>query len=76
MLFGLVYTGAVAGGSASAIVHGVNPVWLAGLALGPAALQLTETKLLASATELLLTAGLNVGLVAGAGVGVFLGGIL
>jgi hypothetical protein len=71
-----VYTGAIAGGSASAIVFGMNPVWLAGLAFGTAAMTITETKLFASATGLLLTAGLNVGLVAGAGVGVFLGGIL
>jgi len=53
----------VAGGSAAAIVFGMNPLWLAGLALG--LLAVTEAKLLASATGLLLTAGLNVGVVAG-----------
>jgi hypothetical protein len=74
--FAEVYTGAVVGGSASAIVFGMNPLWLAGLCLGPAALTITETKLFGSATGLLLTAGLNVGLVAGAGVGAFLGGII
>jgi hypothetical protein len=71
-----VYAGGVAGGSASAILFGMNPLWLAGIALGPLAVTVTETKLLASATGLLLTAGLNVGVVAGAGIGGFLGGIV
>jgi hypothetical protein len=51
----------------------MNPLWLAGLAVGPLAFAITEAQLLASTTGLLLTAGLNAGLVAGAGG--FLGGI-
>ena len=70
-----VYAGAIAGGAAAAIVFGMNPLWLAGLAVGPLAFAITEAQLLASATGLLLTAGLNAGLVAGAGAGGFLGGI-
>ena len=74
-----VYAGAVVGGSAAAIVFGMNPLWLAGLSLaplaGPLAATITESQLFASATGLLLTAGLNAGLVASAGVGGFLGGI-
>jgi hypothetical protein len=70
-----VYAGAIAGGAAAAIVFGMNPLWLAGLGLGPLAFTITEAQLLASATGLLLTAGLNAGLVAGAGAGGFLGGI-
>lgn len=75
-VFAEVYAGAVAGGSSAAILFGMNPAWLAGFALGPIAIPIAEAMLVRGAKGMLLTAGLNVGLVAGAGVGGFIGGII
>jgi hypothetical protein len=75
-----VYGGLIVGGSAAAIVFGMNPLYLAGQLttpfVGPAGPVVSDYYLFKSATGLLLTAGLNVGIVGGAGIGGFLGGIL
>jgi hypothetical protein len=70
-----VYGGAIAGGSATAMIFGMSPVWL-GLAiaagpLGPIAMM----KLIETATGVLLMAGVNAGIQAGVGAGVFLGAL-
>jgi hypothetical protein len=65
--------GIVAGGSATAMLLGMNPIWLAGL-VGPFTIY-ADSMLIQSATAVLVMAGVNVGLTAGAGAAVFLGGL-
>ena len=71
--------GLIAGVSATAMLVGMNPIYLAGLAmaapLGPAAAMYLDAKLLASATGLLVMGGVNAGVQAGGGIGAFLGGL-
>jgi hypothetical protein len=71
--------GIIAGVSATAMLVGMNPIWLAGLGLaaaaGPAGMIYLDYRLLRSATGLLVMGGLNAGIQAGAGVGAFLGGL-
>jgi hypothetical protein len=67
--------GVIGGGSAYAMVLGMNPIYLVGMTFTPLML-LAETKLLQSATALLLMAGLNVGVQAGGGAGAFIGGLI
>lgn len=75
-LFVEIGGGIIAGVSATAMVVGMNPAWLAGLALPFApVLMAIDYKLLQSATGLLVMGGVNAGLQAGAGAGAFLGGL-
>jgi hypothetical protein len=70
-----VYGGVIGGGSATAMIFGMNPVWLAvAVAAGPMA-SLPMMKMLSTATGVLLMAGVNVGIQAGVGAGIFLGGL-
>lgn len=67
-----------AGGSATAMLVGMSPVWLAGIAMGPASpfyFPCVE-KLVSSATGVLLMAGINASLMAGVGAAAFLGGLI
>jgi hypothetical protein len=67
--------GIVGGGFGTAMIFGMSPVWLAtAIALGPYG-SIASTKLLSSATGVLLMAGLSAGIQAGAGIGAFLGGL-
>jgi hypothetical protein len=69
--------GLVAGASGTAMLVGMNPVWLAATiataTFGAAAF--AESQLVNSATGLLMMAGVNVGIQAGGGVGAYLGGL-
>jgi len=71
--------GLVAGVSATAMLVGISPVWLAGLSLapvgGPLAMAYLDYKMIEAATGLLVMAGVNVGLTAGGGIGAFIGGL-
>ncbi|HXI59993.1 MAG TPA: hypothetical protein VNO55_28190 [Polyangia bacterium] len=67
--------GIVGGGFGTAMIFGMNPVWLAAaIALGPCG-TIAGEKLLRSATGILLMAGLTTGIQAGGGIGAFLGGL-
>jgi hypothetical protein len=67
--------GLVAGGFATAMLFGMSPVWLgAAIAFGPFG-PLGMTKLVQSATGVLLMAGATAGIQAGGGVGGFVGGL-
>ena len=73
-MFAEVYGGLVVGGSATAMIFGMNPIWLAATLIpGPSAL--ASAKLLSTATGVLLMAGVNVGIQGGVGAGIFLGGL-
>lgn len=70
--------GMVAGVSATAMLLGMSPVYLAACAAAsalPAAAALLSQDLLNSATALLVMGGLNAGIQAGGGVGAYLGGL-
>jgi hypothetical protein len=74
-MFVELYGGVVVGGSATAMIFGMNPLWLAGaIALGPMG-SFASAKLLSSATGILLMAGVNAGIQGGGGVGAFVGGL-
>ncbi len=65
--------GLVVGGSATAMLIGMDP-WLLAGAVSPLMLEF-DYRLLRSATGLLVMGGVNVGVQAGGGVGAFLGGL-
>ena len=79
--FAQVGGGLIGGGSAYAMVLGMSPLYLAAAVAAstvpgnPLALMAAKA-LLNSATSVLLMAGLNVGLQAGGGGGIFLGGLV
>jgi hypothetical protein len=73
-LFIEVGAGIGLGVSATAMVVGMDPVWLPALAM-PMAELLVEYELLQSATGLLVMGGVNAGVQAGWGAGAFLGGL-
>ncbi|HEY4185672.1 MAG TPA: hypothetical protein VGP07_11420 [Polyangia bacterium] len=69
-----LYGGMIAGYSGTAMLFGINPTWLSAVLLGgPLASAPALLPLIHSARGLLLMRGLNVGAVAGAGVGAFVG---
>jgi len=74
-LFGEIGGGLVVGGSATAMVLGMNPGWLYALALDPMLAPVLEFQMLQSATAILLMSGMNAGVQAGGGGGLILGGI-
>jgi len=70
--------GVVAGGSDTALLVGMNPVFLAasiGALPVPLAMVFFQSQLVKSATGLLMMRGLNVGVQAGFGSGIYLGGL-
>ena len=72
--------GLVGGGSATAMIFGMSPLWLAAYmaSVNPmflAASPFIGSKLFSTAKGILLTAGLNVGVQAGGGIAAFIGGI-
>jgi hypothetical protein len=73
-LFVEIAGGVVAGVSATAMLLGMDPMWVPGLAV-PIAELVIEYELLRSATGLLIMDGMNAGVQAGAGAGAFLGGL-
>ncbi len=77
-LFLEVGGGLIAGGSAIGMIFGMDPAWL-GVVVASAEflpiMALAETKLLRSATGILVTTGVNVGYQAGGGGAAFIGGI-
>lgn len=66
------------GGSATAMLVGMSPIWLAGIAMGPASpfYYPSVYKLVSSATGVLLMAGINASIMAGVGGAAFLGGLI
>jgi hypothetical protein len=74
-MFAEVGGGVIVGGSATAMIVGMNPMWLAATLVTPMLMPIIEDQLLESATGLLLMAGLNAGIQAGAGLAAFLGGL-
>jgi hypothetical protein len=78
-IFAEISGGLVGGGSATAMLLGMDPLWLAGVMVAAAAPVLEPaavTGLLASATGVLLMAGLNLGIQAGGGAAVYVGGLI
>jgi len=75
-LFVEIAGGLIAGVSATAMIVGMDPRWLAGL-MAPVApvLAYIDYRMLQSATGLLVMGGINAGLQGGAGIGAFLGGL-
>jgi hypothetical protein len=71
-----VFGGVIGGGSATAMLFGMNPAFLVGIAAMPLISVPFQMQLLSSATGILLMAGFNVGLVAGLGGGAFVGGLI
>ena len=74
-LFVEAFGGLVGGGSATAMVFGMSPVWLGmAAALAPNS-SLAIQRMLSTATGVLLMAGVNVGIQAGGGFGAFIGAL-
>jgi len=74
-LFVEAFGGLVGGGSATAMVFGMSPVWLGmAAALAPIS-SLAIQRMLSTATGVLLMAGVNVGIQAGGGFGAFIGAL-
>lgn len=68
--------GILAGVSATAMLVGMDPVWLAGFAIPFAPIMIAfDERLLQSAVGLLVMGGTNLGIQAGGGIGAFLGGL-
>jgi hypothetical protein len=70
--------GVVAGASGTAMLVGMNPMWLAAAMATvtlPVAGAFAQTQLANSATGLLVMGGLNAGVQAGGGIGAYLGGL-
>jgi len=74
-IFVEVYGGLILGGSGTAMLLGVNPVWLAALAAMPLLAGPELIGLVHSARGLLLMTGFNAGVIAGGGAGAFVGGL-
>ena len=75
-MFAEVGGGLFAGGSATAMLLGMDPVWLGAILATPwVSSPFFMTKLARSATALLVMAGINVGIQAGAGGAGFIGGL-
>jgi hypothetical protein len=84
-MFVQVGGGLIVGGSAYAMLLGMDPVYLAGVAaaagtmimpgMGTMLLPYAEQKLLETATSILFMAGMNVSTQAGGGAGAFVGGL-
>jgi hypothetical protein len=75
-MFVEVAGGLVAGGYATAMLLGMDPGYLAAVAITPALInQIFLEKLLNSATALLLMGGASVGVQAGGGIAAFVGGL-
>ncbi len=68
--------GLIAGGSGTAMLLGMNPVWLAAFLGGPLGMVAANIGLQHSATAILVMAGVTAGIQAGAGGAAFLGGLI
>jgi hypothetical protein len=67
--------GLIVGGSATAMILGMNPLWLPTIVLPPPMSTVGQQMLIKSATGLLVMAGVTAGVQAGGGIGAFIGGI-
>lgn len=74
-LFVEVGGGLIAGVSATAMLLGLAPAWLLAAAAAPEFAFVIDANLLQSASGVLVMAGVNLGLQAGAGAGAFVGGL-
>ena len=72
--------GILAGVSGTAMLVGIDPIWLAGIgpamAGGPLTMVMLDYELIRAAKGLLVMGGLNVGLNAGVAAGAFIGGLI